>query len=117
MLIRMNHAYGTRIGDDPTALAHLRAIEESLRDGVNAGIAYANRRTDQPYSLGDMAKVLGITRPGMYKRVKLGETVITAWAVARSNGGVVRMADVRKARAARLAEAGVADRTSLAREL
>ena len=117
MLIRQIQAYGKRIGQDPAALTYLRDIEQALRDSVNAGIAAANRRPDQPYSLAEIADVLGISRQGMHKRVKLGEAVLTRLAIARGQGPVIRLADMRKTRAATLARAGVEDRTGSPREI
>lgn len=117
MLIRQIQAYGKRIGQDPAALTYLRDIEEALRDSVNAGIAAANHRPDQPYSLAEIANILGISRQGMHKRVKLGEAVLTRLAIARGQGPVIRLADIRKARAAALAAAGIPDRTGSPKEL
>lgn len=117
MLIRQIQAYGKRIGEDPAALTYLRDIEEALRDSVNAGIAAANLRPDQPYSLAEIADVLGISRQGIHKRVRHGEAVLTDLAIARDQGPVVRLADMRAKRSARLAAAGIPDRTGSPREL
>jgi hypothetical protein len=112
MLVRMIYAYGARIGNDPAALTHLRDIETALRDATNAGIAAANRRPDQPYSLAEIADITGISRQAIHKRVRLGERVLTRLAAARGNGAVVRLADMRRSRADGLAAAGLPDRTS-----
>ena len=88
-----------------------------MRDAANAGIATANLKPDQPYSLAELAAILGISRQGILKRVKLGETVLTRLAIARGHGALVRLADMRKTRAAALAEAGIPDRTGSPREL
>jgi hypothetical protein len=116
MMIRVLYGYGARIGDDPAALAHLRGIEAALRDAVNVGIFTANTAGTRPYSLGEIAAILGITRQGIHKRARLGEEVFIRLEAARANGAVVRLADVRAARAAVLAEAGVTDRTGSQRE-
>jgi hypothetical protein len=117
MLVRMIYAYGARAGDDPAALTHLRDIETAIRDAANAGIAAANRRPDQPYSLAEIADIIGVSRQAVHKRVRLGEAVLSRLAAARNNGAVVRLADMRQARAAGLAAAGLPDRTGSSREL
>jgi hypothetical protein len=116
-LIRIIQAYGNRIGQDPAALTHLRDIENELRDAVNAGIAAANLRPDQPYSLAEIASIIGVSRQAVHKRVGLGERVLERLAIARGNGAVVRLADMRKTRAARLAAVGIPDRTGSPREV
>jgi hypothetical protein len=117
MLIRMIHAYGVRIADDPAALTYIRDIEEAVRDATNAGIAAANRRPDQPYSLAEIASIVGVSRQAVHKRVRLGERVLSRLAAARSSGAIVRLDDLRKTRAAALAAAGIPDRTGSQREL
>lgn len=116
-LIRMIHAWGVRIADDPAALSHLRDIEQAVQDAANAGIAAANRRPDQPYSLAEIADIIGISRQGVHKRVRTGETVLARLAAARNSGAIIRLNDMRKTRAARLAAAGLDDRTGSQREL
>jgi hypothetical protein len=117
MLVRMIYSYGARVGDDPAALTHLRDIENAVRDAANAGIAAANRRPDQPYSLAEIANIVGVSRQAIHKRVGLGERVLARLAAARSNGAIVRLEDMRKTRAAGLAAAGLPDRTGSQREL
>lgn len=115
-LVRALHGYGRRIGHDPAALVHLREIEQALRDAVNLGCYIANEGPDH-YSQNEQARVLGVTRQAVAKRIKLGEQVHVAIEAARSAGAVVRIADVRARRAAGLASAGVPDRTGSPREL
>jgi hypothetical protein len=117
MLVRMIYAYGARIAEDPAALAHLRDIEAALRDATNAGIAGANRRPDQPYSLAEIADIYGVSRQAVHKRVRLGEAVLGRLAAARGKGAVVRLEDMRQARAEVLRAAGIPDRTGSPREL
>ena len=117
MLIRMIYAYGSRVGEDPAALTYLRDIETAVRDAANAGIAAANLRPDQPYSLAEMADIVGVSRQAIHKRVRLGQAVLGRLMAARSNGAIVRLEDMRKARAAGLAAAGIPDRTGSPREL
>ncbi len=117
MLVRMIHAYGVRIAEDPAALTHLRDIETAVRDAANAGIAAANKRPDQPYSLAEIADIVGVSRQAIHKRVGLGEAVLGRLAAARSRGAIVRLEDMRRTRAAGLAAAGIPDRTGSQREL
>jgi hypothetical protein len=116
-LVRMIHAYGVRIGEDPAALTYLRDIEAAVRDATNAGIAAANQRPDQPYSLAEIAAIIGVSRQAVHKRVRLGERVLARLAAARGNGAIVRLQDMRRTRAAGLAAAGLDDRTGSQREL
>lgn len=115
-LVRALHGYGRRIGDDPAALVHLREIEQALRDAVNLGCYLANQGPDH-YSQNEQARVLGVSRQAVAKRIGLGEDVHVALEAARSAGAVVRIADVRARRATGLAAAGVKDRTGSPREL
>ena len=117
MIIRVLYGYGQRIGEDPAALAHLRDIENTLRDAVNLGIFTANRSGNCPYSLAEIGAVVGISRQGVHKRVGLGERVLVRMEAARAGGALVRLADVRAARAKALAAAGVEDKTGSAAEL
>lgn len=117
MLHRMHLGLATRIAEDPTMLAHEDALKKSLFDAFNAGIAAANRKPDQPYSLAEIAAIAGVSRQAIHKRVRFGETVLAAVAAARARGGVVRLADIRATRTARLAEAGIPDRATSPKEL
>jgi hypothetical protein len=114
-LTRMLDAYGRRIGEDPAALAHLRDLEGALRDAVNVGIYLANKGPGH-YSINEQAAILGITKQSVHARVKAGEAVFRRQEAARSAGPLVRLADVRAARAAALVGAGVADVTGSERE-
>lgn len=116
MMIRVLYGYGQRIGTDPAALAHLRDIETALRDAVNLGVFTANRAGTRPYSINEMAAILGISKQGVHKRVRLGEDIYARLEAAKAGGALVRLADVRAARAAALAGAGVEDRTGSPRE-
>jgi hypothetical protein len=112
-LIRALYGYGRRVGDDPAGLAHLRDIEAALRDATNLGIFQANAGGRSPYSLAEIGAVLAISREAVFKRKRLGEQV---W-VRLQSGSVVRIADIRQARASVLAAAGVEDRTGTPAEL
>lgn len=116
MLKRVIYGYGRRIGADPAALVHLRELEEAIRDAVNLGVFIANQGRDH-YSQREQAAILGVTRQAIAKRIKLGEAVHVHQEATRAAGAVVRIADVRAARAAALAAAGVQDRTGSDREL
>ena len=111
MMMRIIIGYGERIGDDPVALTHLRDLEAVTRDAVNAGIYLANRSGERPYSINEIAAIMGISKQAVHKRVQLGEVVYARLEAARASGAVVRLADMRKTRAAILAAAGIPDRT------
>lgn len=115
-LRRALYGYGRRIGHDAAALVHLRELEETLRDAVNLGIFAANQGRDH-YSQPEQARVLGVSRQAIAKRIRLGEAVHVRLEAERTAGAVVRIADVRARRAAGLASAGVEDRTGSPREL
>lgn len=115
-LKRALYGYGRRIGDDPAALVHLRELETALRDAVNLGAFLANQGRDH-YSQNEQARILCVSRQAIAKRIKLGADVHVRLEAERTAGAVVRIADVRAARAAALAEAGVQDRTGSPREL
>jgi hypothetical protein len=112
-ICRMLIAYGHRIGNDPSALAYIPAIDAIRTAAINMGIAEANRRPDSPYSLAEIAAITGVSRQAVHKRVKLGERFLERVAL----GKVVRLADLRTARAAALQAAGLEDRTGTPREL
>ncbi len=117
MMMRIIYGYGSRIGQDPAALAHLRDLEAGMRDAVNVGIYAANKLEDRPYSINEIAAILGVSKQAVHKRVQLGEQVFTRLEAARADGAVVRLADIRAARAAVLGEAGVTDKTGSPREI
>ena len=115
MLTRMINAWGDRVADDPAALVHLGDLIAALRDATNRGMFEANRRPGG-YSHNDMAAILGVTRPAIGKRIALGEAVYAAVQARAGAGPLVRLADIRRARAAGLASAGVSDITGSERE-
>ena len=80
-----------------------------MHDAVNLGVYAANKLGDRPYSINEMAKIMGISKQAVHKRVKLGERVYVALETARANGAVVRLDAVRQARAMVLGQAGVND--------
>jgi|SRR5215467_4505365 len=112
MLTRMINAWGDRVADDPAALVHLGGLIEALRDATNRGMFEGNRRPGG-YSLADMASILGVSRTAVWKRIQLGEAAYAAFHGVRP---AVRLADIRRARAAGLASAGVTDITGSERE-
>ena len=117
MLMRMIYGYGVRVGEDPAGLAHLRDLETAMRDAVNIGIYAANKLEDRPYSINEIAAILGVSKQAVHKRVQLGEQVFNQLEAAKASGAVIRLADMRAARAAVLGQAGVTDRTGSPREL
>lgn len=117
MMVRIIYGFGYRVSEDPAALVHLREIEAALRDAVNVGIYGANKLGDRPYGINELGSILGVSKQAVHKRVRLGEEVYVRLEAARAGGAVVRLADVRQARARGLAGAGVADRTGSPREL
>jgi hypothetical protein len=116
-MMRAIIGYGERIGNDPAALTHLRDLEAITRDAVNAGIYLANHTGARPYSINEIAALMGISKQAVWKRVQLGQAVYEKLEAARANGAVVRLADMRKTRALMLAAAGIPDRTGSPREL
>jgi hypothetical protein len=116
MMTRIITSYGDRIASDPAALAHLRDLQAVLADQVNRGIFEANQSSDR-YSQNEMARILGVTRQAIAKRIDLGREVYARTRQARGAGALVRIADIRARRAQLLAEAGVQDRTGSAREI
>ncbi|GAA4083025.1 hypothetical protein [Actinomadura miaoliensis] len=120
MLQRIIWGYGRRIGEDAAALVHLRDLEQTLRDAVNWGMFLANQAgaNGQPgYSQNEQARMLGVSRQAIAKRIKIGEQIHLDRQILSGNGAVVRISDVRAARAAGLAAAGVTDRTGSVHEL
>lgn len=117
MMMRIIIGYGERIGQDPAGLVHLRDLEAVTRDAVNAGIYLANKSGDRPYSINEIAGLMGISKQAVHKRVKLGEAVYARLEAARANGAIVRLADMRQTRAAILAATGIPDRTGSPKEL
>jgi hypothetical protein len=117
MMMRIIYGYGYRIAEDPAALAHLRDLEAGMRDAVNLGIYAANKLGDRPYSINEIAAMMGISKQAVHKRVQLGEAVYVALETARSHGAVVRLDAMRQTRAMVLGQAGVPDRTGSPREL
>lgn len=117
MLTRILHGYGTRIGQDPVALVHLRDLQETLAAAVNRGIYEANKSADH-YSQNDMAAILGVSQQAISKRIKQGEIAYNLYHQRVSDAApLVRLADIRARRAELLAGAGVEDRTGSVREL
>jgi hypothetical protein len=88
-----------------------------MRDAVNVGIYAANKLEDRPYSINEIASIMGISKQAVHKRVQEGEQVFLRLEAAKASGAVVRLADMRAARAAVLGGAGVSDRTGSPREL
>ncbi len=117
MLIRILYGWGQRVADDSAALTHLRDIEAALRDSTNLGIYGANKLNETPYSLSEMAAILGITKQSVHPRSGLGQQVYQQLAEAKARGAVVSLANTRAARAERLAHAGIPDRTGSVKEI
>ncbi|MGH3189701.1 MAG: hypothetical protein ACRDOL_21055 [Streptosporangiaceae bacterium] len=115
-LVRILVGYGDRIAADPVALAHLRDLQAALTDQVNRGIFEANQGQDR-YSQNEIARVLGVSRQAIAKRIALGELVYARIREARGAGALIRIADVRARRAELLGAAGVEDRSGSVLEL
>jgi hypothetical protein len=84
MLMRMIYGYGVRVGEDPAGLAHLRDLEAAMRDAVNIGIYAANKLEDRPYSINEIAAILGVSKQAVHKRVQLGEQVFNRLEAAKA---------------------------------
>ena len=115
MMLRIIGGWGDRVARDPAALAHLRELQATLADQTNRGIFEANRSAAH-YSQNEMAAMLEVSRQAIAKRVTAGEVIYARRQEAAGAGPLVRLADVRAARAAGLASAGVADVTGSPRE-
>lgn len=115
MLTRLINSWGDRVADDPAALVHLGELTQAMTDATNRGIFQANARA-HGYSQNDIAAILGVSRQAVAKRIGLGQVVYAAAQAARGAGPLVRLADIRRARAAGLASAGVPDLTGTERE-
>jgi len=115
MMLRLIRTWGDRVADDPAALVHLRELTRALSDETSRGIFEANRRAGG-YSQNEIAAMLGATRQAVAKRIRLGEAVYAAAQARAGAGPLVRLADIRRARAAGLASAGVTDVTGSERE-
>ena len=116
-MARIIIGFGERIKEDPVALVHLRDLENGMRDTVNRGIYLANRSGERPYSINEIAAIMGISKQAVHKRVKLGEAVDARLEAAKADGALVRLDDMRQSRAAFLAELGLPDRTGSPREI
>ncbi|MGH3220047.1 MAG: hypothetical protein ACRDPY_15305 [Streptosporangiaceae bacterium] len=116
MMLRIIAAYGDRVAADPVALAHLRDLEAALVEQVNRGIFEANASSAH-YSQNEIARILGISRQAIAKRIRLGELVYARIQEARGAGALVRIGDVRARRAELLAAANLEDRTGSVLEL
>jgi hypothetical protein len=115
-LLRAITRLGERIADDPAMLAHVEEISQALTDAVNRGIFAAKNKEWQPYSLAEMGRIYGCSYQNIQQRAKRGEAATVAYEARRSGGAIVRIGDIRAARAARLNEAGVQDITGSAHE-
>lgn len=112
---RAIEAWGDRIAADPAVLVHSAWLAATFRDSENRGIFEANRRQGG-YSQREIAAILGVSQPAVQKRARLGEAVYAARQQALGAGPLIRLAEVRRARAAGLSSAGVPDRTGSHRE-
>lgn len=114
--LRVLAGYGDRVAADPAALVHLADILAYAQQEANRGIYLANAG-EQSYSQNEIARILGVSRQAVAKRIEQGRAVhegrLHRLAGARP---VVALADVRASRAAGLRAARVADRTGSAKE-
>lgn len=115
-MLRVISGLGDRIADDPAMLAHVEQISRALTDAVNRGIYIAKNKDWQPYSLAEMGRIYGCSYQNIQQRGKRGEAAMVAHEARRSAGALVRISDIRAARAARLRTVGVEDITGSARE-
>jgi hypothetical protein len=116
MMTRIIAAFGDRIAADPVALAHLRDLQAALIEQTNRGIFEANKSSAH-YSQNEIARILGVSRQAIAKRIALGEQVYARTWAARGAGVLVRIGDIRARRAELLTAADIEDRTGSVLEL
>lgn len=118
MMRRIFKGYGDRIRQDPAALVHLAELVDAFRDEVNRGIYEANQATNgQPYSMNEIAAMLGASRQATQQRVHKGRDIYAARLALVGAAPLVRLADIRRRRADTLRAAKVEDKTGSVREL
>lgn len=122
MMLRIFKGYGDRVSADPVALVHLGELIAALANETNRGIYLANDG-EHSYSQNDMARILGVSRQAVAKRIANGELVhagrVDAGQKANAAGRatpLVRIADLRRRRAEGLRAVGLDDRTGSDRE-
>ena len=110
-------ALAARVAQDPAGLTAYKRLEDALRDSHNLAVFGANHQDPAPYSMRELARIEGVSAPAILKRERQGRQLWAALEALRAAGRpVIRLADIRAARAARMAEAGLDDRTGSALE-
>jgi hypothetical protein len=117
MMMRIFFGFSKRIGEDPAALTDLPMLRAGFEDFINLGIFAANKNGSNPYSINEIAKIMGMTKQGVHLRVKQGIQVHARLEAARANGGMFRVADIRRIRADAMAAVGIPDRTGSPKEI
>jgi hypothetical protein len=110
MLLRLIYRYGERIAGDPAAAVHLAELKQALGIVGNIGLFAANTIGEKPWSVNELAALMGISKQSVHEQVRRGEGLFAELAAARQAGALVRIADLRKLRAARLAAPALEDR-------
>lgn len=105
---------GDRLGNDPAGLVQARELVTLLQDHLDRGVFLASRQGQ--YSQNELAKMAGITRQAIAKRIHRGELVHAELQRRRGAGALIRLADLRARRAQLLEAAGIEDRTGSDRE-
>ncbi|MCT9933886.1 hypothetical protein N5079_27095 [Planotetraspora sp. A-T 1434] len=99
------------MADDPANLVLADELTAYLRDCKLRAIARAARAADEggDYTLGDIIRILGITKQSVHELMRKGQALLAA---KRARPGV---ADLRERRRRRLDEAGIGERREAAR--
>jgi hypothetical protein len=110
MLYRMIARLADRIEADPAASAYVEDQKAALGGASNVGLWAANRRPRTPWSVNELAAVSGRSKQAAHQQVQRGGQLALELAAARERGEpVVRIEDLRRVRAQRLAAAGRQD--------
>lgn len=110
-LARFFNRLEDHMADDPANLVLADELTAYLRDCKLRAIARAARAADEggDYTLGDIIRILGITKQSVHELMRKGQALLAA---KRARPGV---ADLRERRRRRLDEAGIGERREAAR--
>lgn len=108
--VRMLKAMGVRCGTDPGALVYVEEIDQAWTDAKNLAYFMANKVYG--YSQNEIARITGRTRQSIQQRIRSGEAVHNQITVAAGGAPLIRIGDLRAARAERYLQAELEDATA-----